>query len=77
MIWWVILKIARHNLLGFFLLVAALSLFSAGTSLIAQPNTYLRNNGVIVLGVLALVLLWPLAAWLRGTTDATSEPVSS
>jgi len=76
-IWWVILKIVRHNLLGFFLLVAALPLFSTGTSLIAQPNTYLRNNGVIVLGVLALVLLWPLAAWLRGTADATSEPISS
>lgn len=76
-IWWVILKIIRHNLLAFFLLVAALSLLNAGTSLIAQPNTYLRNNGVIVLGVLALLLLWPLAAWLRGPGDATSEPISS
>ncbi len=76
-IWWVILKIVRHNLLGFFLLVAALSLFSAGTSLISQPNTYLRNNGVIVLGVLALVLLWPLAAWLRGTRDVAAVPASS
>jgi membrane protease YdiL (CAAX protease family) len=74
-IWWVIVKIIRHNLLGFFLLAAALSLLSDGTSLIAQPNTYLRNNGVIVLGALALLLLWPLAAWLRGPGDATSVPV--
>jgi membrane protease YdiL (CAAX protease family) len=72
--WWVIAKITRHNLLGFFLL-AALSLLNDGTSLIAQPNVYLRNNGVIVLGVLALLLLWPLAAWLRGPGDATSVPV--
>jgi membrane protease YdiL (CAAX protease family)/flagellar basal body-associated protein FliL len=74
-IWWIILKIVRHNLLGLFLLVAALSLLSAGTSLVEQPNTYLRNNGVIVLGVLALLLIWPLAAWLRGPGDATSVPV--
>jgi hypothetical protein len=76
-IWWVIVKIIRHNLLGFFLLAAALSLLNDGTSLVAQPNTYLRNNGVIVLGVLALLLLWPLAAWLRRPGDATSVPVSS
>jgi membrane protease YdiL (CAAX protease family) len=76
-IWWVILKIIRFNLLGYFLLVAALTLFGAGTSLIAQPNTYLRNNGVIVLGVLGLLLLWPLAAWLRGTSEVTSAPASS
>jgi membrane protease YdiL (CAAX protease family)/flagellar basal body-associated protein FliL len=74
-VWWVILKIIRHNLLGLFLLVAAISLLDAGTSLVAQPNTYLRNNGVIVLGVLALLLLWPLAAWLRGPGDAASVPV--
>ena len=33
-IWWVILKIIRHNLLAFFLLAAALSLLNTGTSLI-------------------------------------------
>jgi hypothetical protein len=76
-IWLVVAKIARFNLLGYLLLAAGLALFGAGTSLIAQPNAYLRNNGVIVLGVLALLLLWPLAAWLRGTRDAASIPVSS
>jgi membrane protease YdiL (CAAX protease family) len=76
-IWWVVLKIIRFNLLAYFLSVAALTLLYTGTSLVAQPNTYLRNNGVIVLGVLGLLLLWPLAAWLRGPGDATSEPASS
>jgi membrane protease YdiL (CAAX protease family) len=76
-IWWVILKIVRFNLLAYFLLVAALSLLNAGTSLAAQPNTYLRNNGVIVLGSLALLLLCPLAAALRGTRDVASLPSSS
>ncbi len=76
-IWLVVAKIARFNLLAYLLLAAGLVLLSAGTSLIAQPNSYLRNNGVIVLGVLALLLLWPLAAWLRGTRDAASVPVSS
>lgn len=76
-IWWLIVKVIRHNLLGFFLSVAALSLLDDGISLVAQPNIYLRNNGVIVLGVLALVLLWPLSMWLRGTRDVASAPVSS
>jgi membrane protease YdiL (CAAX protease family) len=75
--WWVILKIIRFNLLAFFLMAAAIRLLDAGAALVAQPNTYLRNNGVIVLGALALLLLWPLAAWLRGTGDATSVPMSS
>jgi len=77
LMWWVILKIIRFNFLAFFLMAAAIRLLDAGASLVAQPNTYLRNNGVIVLGALALLLLWPLAAWLRGTGDAASVPISS
>ena len=76
-IWWIIVNILRLNLLAYFLMVAAGSLLNAGISLIAQPNSYLRNNGVIVLGALALLLLWPLAAWLRGSGDAASVPASS
>jgi hypothetical protein len=76
-IWWIIINIFRLNLLAYFLMVAASSLLNAGISLIAQPNTYLRNNGVIVLGALALLLLWPLALWMRGAGDAGSVPETS
>jgi hypothetical protein len=72
-----ILKIIRYNLLAYYLLVAALLLLSAGISLVAQPNAYLRSNGMIVLGALALLLLWPLASWLRGSRDAITPPASS
>jgi membrane protease YdiL (CAAX protease family) len=76
-IWWVILKIIRFNLLAYFLLVAAITLLGSGALLVTQPNPTFRNSGIIVLGALALLLLWPLAAWLRGSGDAASLPTSS
>ncbi len=71
--WWGISKVVRFNLLGFFLLMAVISLSGAALSLLQQPNSYLRSNGVVVLAALALFLLWPLFAWRRAATSTSSS----
>lgn len=71
--WWGLSKFVRLNLLGFFLLVAAAMLATSGLSFAAQPNTYLRAQGIFMLGALALLLLWPLLAWLRGPANNISQ----
>ncbi len=71
--WWGITKVVRFNLLGYFLLVAVLSLAGGALPLLQQPNSYLRGNGIAVLAALALLLLWPLVAWRRAAASANSS----
>jgi membrane protease YdiL (CAAX protease family) len=73
--WWGISKVVRFNLLGYFLLMAITSLAGGALLLLQQPNSYLRTNGIAVLTALALLLLWPLAAWRRAATADTSSPI--
>jgi membrane protease YdiL (CAAX protease family) len=72
-VWWGVSRFIRLNLLGYFLLLAGSSLLQSAVNLIAQPNSYLRANGGATLAMLALLLLWPLMAWLR-TTDRSEPP---
>jgi len=61
--------IMRFNVLGCFLVVAGTSLLGGAAELLEQPDSFYRTNGYAVLLALALLLLWPLAAWrLRGPT---------
>jgi hypothetical protein len=70
--WWGVSRIVRFNLLAYFLLAAAISFVSEGSSLFAQPDSYLHANGAAVFGACALLLLWPFLAWRRGTNSAAS-----
>jgi hypothetical protein len=70
--WWGISRVVRFNLLGYFLLLAVISLAGAALPLLQQPNSYLRSNGIAVLAALAFLLLWPLIAWRRATSSAHS-----
>jgi hypothetical protein len=70
--WWGVSKIIRFNLLGYFLLIAVISLAGGALPLLQQPNSYLRTNGVAVLAALALLILWPLIAWRRAANAANS-----
>jgi hypothetical protein len=74
LVWWGVSKIVRFNLLAYFLLTATLLLLSSGISLVRQPSPYLHNEGVIVLGALTLLHLWPLVAWRRATTSRSLSP---
>ncbi len=57
--------IVRFNILGFFLLVAGISLFGGAAELLYQPDSFYRVNGYAVLTALALLFAWPLLAWRR------------
>jgi membrane protease YdiL (CAAX protease family) len=73
-LWWAISRVIRFNLLGYFLVFALLTLLTAALPWLVQPNSYFRANGVAALTALALLLLWPLVAWQRRTSDGTAPP---
>ncbi|HEX8765588.1 MAG TPA: hypothetical protein VF740_10525, partial [Candidatus Acidoferrum sp.] len=61
--------VMRFNLLGCFLVVAGSSLVTGAAEMLAQPNAFYRANGYAVLLMLALLFLWPLAAWRFGSMN--------
>jgi len=56
-------RVARLNLLGWFLVVVCAGLLGAGLELIGQPDAFYRSQGYIVLTALGVLLAWPLAWW--------------
>jgi membrane protease YdiL (CAAX protease family) len=60
-------RIVKFNVLGGVLAVAGMSLAGAAVELLAQPNTFYRTNGYVVLLVVVAILAWPLVIWrMRG-----------
>jgi hypothetical protein len=70
-------RVMRFNLLGCFLVVAGTSLFGDAVELLAQPNSFYRDNGYAVLLALCLLFTWPLAAWRFGPPTLGAEGSSS
>ena len=65
----------RFNVLGCFLVVAGTSLVAGAAELLAQPDSFYRANGYVVLGALLLLFTWPLVAWgMRGSANALAAP---
>jgi len=64
--------IARFNLMGYFLILILLFLAEGATELLRQPDSFYRMNGYAILTALVLLLLWPLAAWLRAPAESTA-----
>jgi membrane protease YdiL (CAAX protease family) len=56
--------VARFNLLGYFLLAAAGTILAGAVEMLKQDNRFYQRNGFVALVVLALLLAWPLFAWL-------------
>jgi len=56
-------RIARLNMLGWFLVIVCTGLLGAGLELLGQPDAFYRSQGHIVLTALVVLLLWPLVLW--------------
>jgi len=65
-------RVARMNLLGYFLALAIPTLLLGAVELLGQPNAFYRQQGYLVMAVLAALLLWPLGACL--STSAGQQP---
>jgi membrane protease YdiL (CAAX protease family) len=66
-------RIARFNLLGYFLVLAIPSLLLGAAELLSQPNGYYHHQGYLVLVVLAGFLIWPLVLSLGGERRKPAE----
>jgi hypothetical protein len=65
LIWWAAHRVARFNLLGYFLIALLTLLVAAAPQMLRQPNLYFRANGWALAAVALALLLWPLLAWQR------------
>jgi membrane protease YdiL (CAAX protease family) len=75
-VWWAVSRVVRFNVLGYYLFYAVFILLGAGFEFVSQPNSYLRTNGVVVLGTLGILLLWPLVAWRRRSVGGIAPGLS-
>ena len=67
-LWYGVTRIARFNVLGYFLLAAVLVMVPGAFELLNQANPYLRANGYAVLVFALALLAWPLMRWQSGAT---------
>lgn len=56
-------RIARFNILGWFLVITCTSLLGGAIELLSQPNRFYQMQGYMVMSALAVLLLWPLVTW--------------
>ena len=65
-VWLGVTRIARFNVMGYFLFGAMITLVPAAVELLEQPNIYFHGNGYAVIACALAILAWPLVAWRRG-----------
>ncbi len=59
-VWFGITRLARFNVLGYFLIAAMVAITSPAAELLRQPNPYFRANGIAVAAAALALLAWPL-----------------
>jgi hypothetical protein len=64
-IWYGVTRIARFNVLSYFLLAAMIVLVPSAIELLRQPNPYFHANGYAVVAMALAILAWPLLKWQR------------
>jgi hypothetical protein len=69
-----ITKVARLNLLGYFLVLAIPALLSGCAEMLGQPDEFYHVQGIECVAALGILLAWPVAAWLmaKETTPESS-----
>jgi hypothetical protein len=66
-LWFGVTRIARFNVMGYFLLAAMAALVPTAIDLLRQPNTYFRMNGYVLMISASALIAWPLVLWRRNT----------
>jgi len=64
-IWLLVTRIVRFNVMGYFLLAAMISVVPVAVELLQQPNAYFRMNGYAVVAFVLVLAGWPLLSWIR------------
>ncbi|HEY1424864.1 MAG TPA: CPBP family intramembrane glutamic endopeptidase [Candidatus Acidoferrum sp.] len=62
-------RVARLNLLGYFLVLAIPGLVAGAEEMLAQPNGFYHVQGVMCDVALAVVLLWPVVGWMTAKRE--------
>jgi len=75
-VWWVVSKLLRFNMLGYFLLFAVMAAAQSAAELLAQPNAFFRANGAAVCIAALLLLAWPLVARRSASVREAAHGVS-
>ncbi len=66
LVWWAVRRVARFNLLGYFLAGALLLAAAGAGQLLRQPNGYFQANGAALIVACAGLAAWPVVEWRRG-----------
>jgi hypothetical protein len=64
-VWLGVTRVARFNLMGYFLLSAMTVLGAGAVELLEQPNVFFHVNGYAILAFAVALLAWALRVWLR------------
>ena len=64
-LWYGVTRIARFNVLSYFLLAAMIALVPAALELFEQPNSFFHGNGFAALILAVAALAWPFYRWQR------------
>lgn len=65
-------RVFRFNMLGYFLLAAFGSLVLGAAEMLQHPESFIRWNGYATAAAALVLLVWPLAGWLRQPRSAPS-----
>jgi hypothetical protein len=76
-LWLGVTRVARFNMVGYFLFAAMMALVPGAIELLKQPNAYFHANGYAVAAFALALLAWPVLSWLRGTAKETASQDNS